>query len=108
MEECGRAGELMNNSLITTVSGNSLKFFQVLNVYCNANEDNLKIVYSKEGNSLLVNEVFDSDEVTRCMCPFKINGEISGLERGSYGFTFSFENKYAGGGFMYDSEFEIA
>jgi hypothetical protein len=108
MKSCGGAGEFKNNSIDITVLDNSVKFTQILNTYCNANKDNLKLKYSKQGNTLEVNEIFKSMTVTKCVCPLEITGTISNLEKGRYKIKFVFDNRYVNQKEVIDVlEFEI-
>lgn len=71
------------NSLNLSPVGNSLKFVQVLNTYCNAQE-NLTLNQGLSGKNMEIREVFDGKTVARCVCPLAIEGQINGLEKGKY------------------------
>jgi hypothetical protein len=94
MKSCGGAGEFKNNSVDIEVLDNSIKFTQILSTYCNADKDNLKLEYNRQGNVLEINEIFKSVTVTKCVCPFEIIGTISNLEKGVYKIKFVFDNRY--------------
>lgn len=94
MKTCEGRDEFKNNSINIEVLNNSIKFNQILNIYCNADKDNLKLEYKGEGNDLEINEIFDSTLIAKCVCPIEITGEIFNLEKGNYKITFVFDNKY--------------
>ncbi len=91
---CEATRGFKNNSIILEVSNDSVTFHQTLNTYCNTNKDNLKLEYIRRGNNIQVNEIFSSESVAKCICPFEIVGMIPDLEKGSYKITFTFINKY--------------
>ena len=86
--------EPANDSIDLVVLKDSVTFSQVLNTYCNANSTNLRLSYSKKGYALEVREVFDGATAARCICPLRIQGKISNLEKGEYRLRFVFDNKY--------------
>ena len=56
MKSCKRVGEFKNNSVDIEVLDNSVKFTQILNTYCNADKDDLKLKYNRQEN-LEINEI---------------------------------------------------
>lgn len=108
MKSCGGAGEFKNNSVDIQILDNSVKFTQILNTYCNADKNNLKLKYNMQGNILEVNEIFKSMTVAQCICPLEITGTISNLEKGVYKIKFVFDNRYVNQKEIIDVlEFEI-
>ena len=91
---CKGDGYSKNNLVNITVLDNSIEFNQTLITYCNANKDNLKLEYSRQGNTLKINEIFESAMVTKCICSVEIKGRISNLEKGVYKIGFVFDNRY--------------
>jgi hypothetical protein len=89
-------GEPANDSIELVALSDSLTFSQVLNTYCNSNSTNMQVSYSKKGYLLEVLEVFDGETAARCICPLKIQGRISNLEKGEYYLRFVFDNRYTG------------
>jgi hypothetical protein len=81
---------LPSNVQIET-KNHSLEFEHNLNIYCNANEENLKLELHKNGNTLEVREIFTSDTRTMCNCPIKIKGKINNLKAGKYNLSFVVE-----------------
>lgn len=90
---CNKSSEDINLINVQT-KNNSIIFNQTLMLYCNANNDNFKLKYSKKNNELLIREVFNAKEVTGCVCPTIIEGSITNIERGDYKLRFLFVNKY--------------
>jgi hypothetical protein len=88
--------EQLNDSLDILILSDSITFSQILNTYCNAGEDNLKLFYMKRGNVLEVREVFDDSTAARCVCPLRIQGTITGLSSNDYTLKFVFDNRYTG------------
>jgi hypothetical protein len=78
---------LPSNVQIET-KNHSLEFEHNLNIYCNADEENLKLELHKNGNTLEVREIFTSDTRTMCSCPIKIKGQINNLRTGNYTLSF--------------------
>jgi|GEM_PF-3993953 len=72
----------------------SVVFDQILNTYCNA-KGNLKIIAERHGNVINIKEIFDAEEIARCVCSFPIHGEIN-LAEGNYTLRSTFENKPLG------------
>ena len=107
VKKCENGGP-KNDSMIITTLDNSIKFNQILNTYCNADKDNLKLKYSREGNNLEINEIFKSALVTECVCPLEIKGTISNLEKRRYMLDFIFDNRHINQKVTIDThEFEI-
>jgi hypothetical protein len=94
IESCGEIGEPKKSSVAIKVLAHSIKFDQILSSYCNTNKNNLKLKYSRQGNDLRIDEIFQSATVTRCVCPIKIKGVIANLDRGDYKIRFIFDNRY--------------
>ena len=91
---------------ITTIN-DSVKFNQIFKTYCNVNK-NLTLQYDKTSNYLIVNEIFDADYVTKCICPIEITGTIHNLEKGNHKIQFIFDNKYTNQKTILDTlEFKI-
>ncbi len=79
-----------------SVIENSVKFDVLLLPYCNADQNNFKLKYERNGNKLQIIALFKDIKATKCVCPVKIFGTISNLENGNYTLTFIFDNRYAG------------
>ncbi len=84
------------NFINVKVENNSIIFNQTLILYCNANNETLKLRYEHKNNEIIVKEVFDSKIIARCLCPTSIEGSIINLENGEYALKFLFINKYLG------------
>lgn len=86
-----------SNSISLSQVGNSIKFNQILNTYCNA-PDALTITYALFEKNIEIREIFESrvvaKTVSRCVCSFEIEGQINNLAVGQYNIKFVFENRY--------------
>jgi hypothetical protein len=80
------------------VKNHSLEFEHNLNIYCNANEENLKLELHKNKNTLEIREIFMSGTRTMCNCPIKIKGQINNLRAGKYTLLFVVEIADGAGG----------
>lgn len=76
------------------VVGNSVEFMYIVDSYCNF-KDKAKVKLYRDGNNLIVKDMFSSFSVAKCNCAFEITGTISGLEKGDYNIKFISVNKYA-------------
>lgn len=94
IEECSTPTEDIDENIDLETTGNSFQFTQTLSTYCNANEENLKLEYTKEGKTIEIEETFDSETAARCICPLEITGNIKNLEEGQYTIKFTFNNKH--------------
>lgn len=73
-------------------------FYQSISSYCDpplTDSNSFRIELSLNGSVLIVREIFTTDiGVSRCVCPFGVNGKISNLLPGSYNLVFIFDNRY--------------
>ena len=83
-----------SNSIELSQIGDSLKFAQILNTYCESQKD-ITIKYTLSGKNIEIREIFSPKSgVAKCICPIGIEGQINNLEKGRYNIKFVFDNRY--------------
>jgi len=92
--ECGEFG-LARFEYIKTQK-DFIEFSAVFYPYCNAEPGkNLFAKCDKRDGTILVRVVFDDNKATKCVCPFRVKGKITGLEEGEYNISILFDNRYS-------------
>ncbi len=85
------------NDIEINVINRAVIFNQNLLSYCGPplwDPNYFRIELSFTYTNLIIREILTTEWVTRCVCPYNINGTISILPFGSYNLTFLFDNRY--------------
>ncbi len=91
--ECGEFGKA--GFEYVEVKNGEIAFSAVFYPYCNAVAgDNLFANVEKSGNSIFVRLIFNDYRAAKCLCLFKVEGNVS-VGKGTYNLVVLFDNRFS-------------
>lgn len=61
------------------------------------------MTHSLSGSKLTIENIFQADAVVKCICLYRIDGSVSGLEKRSCSIELIYDDRYHGGQEIIDS-----